>query len=143
MTYYFSIIDNKIISKGQCKLTNAINIEVTKEIFDNSDKYIYHNEQIVLDPDYEAKQAQAEAERVAKLTMTSLDFINFLEESGLTLEEITTWLDLPENLRVKTQLTYCQSVYCGVACALMPIKLGDIEITKEMVIEAFKAKYEE
>lgn len=95
-----------------------------------------------IDPDYEAKQAQAEAERIAKLTMTSLDFINFLEESGLTLEEISAWLDMPENLRVKTQLTYCQNVYCGVACALMPIILGNIEITEEMVIEAFKAKYE-
>ena len=95
-----------------------------------------------VDPDYDAKQAQAEAERIAKLTMTSLDFINFLEESGLTLEEITAWLDMPENLRVKTQLTYCQNVYCGVACALMPIKLGDVEITENMVIEAFKVKYE-
>ena len=96
-----------------------------------------------VDADYEAKIAQAEAERVAKLTMTSLDFINFLEASGLSLEEITAWLDMPENLRVKTQLTYCQNVYCGVACSLMPIQMNDVEITADMVIQAFKAKYGE
>ena len=76
MTYYFSIIDNKIISKGQCKLTNAINIEVTKEIFDNSDKYIYQNEQIVLDPDYDAKIiAERQAQFNKDFFNTSLGYI--------------------------------------------------------------------
>ena len=84
-----------------------------------------------------------ETERIDKLTMTSLDFINFLEASGLTLEEITAWLDKPENLRVKTQLQYCQNVFCGVACSLMPIEMGNITITKDMVITAFRQKHGE
>ena len=83
------------------------------------------------------KQVQ-EQERIAKLTMTPLDFINFLVQSGLTLEQINVYLE--SNLSVKMQLTYCSNVYCGVACQLMPVTIGDITITQEMVIEAFKLK---
>lgn len=91
----------------------------------------------------EEEKAQKEKERVANLTMTSLDFITFLETLGLTLEAITMWLELPENLRIKTQLTYCQNVYCGVVTQLLPITLGDITITEDLVVNAFKAKHGE
>lgn len=142
--YYFHIMNNEIIGKGQVKmLGDAINIEVSQDIYNESEKYIYQNGEVVLDPDYEAKAQAKEAERVAKLTMTSLDFITFLETLGLSLEAITAWLELPENLRIKTQLTYCQNVYCGVVTQLLPITLGDITITEDMVINAFKAKYGE
>ena len=56
---------------------------------------------------------EEEAERIAKLTMTPLDFINFLVSTGLTLEQINEYLET--HLDVKMQLTYCQYVYCGVA----------------------------
>ena len=85
----------------------------------------------------EAKELE-EIIRINNLTMTPLDFINFLKACGLTLEQIHTYLD--SNLEIKTQLTYCDSVYCGVAKALMPIKLGEITITAEMVEAAFIEK---
>lgn len=106
-------------------------------------KYIVENNQLVINPNYEHEQEAKEKERVANLTMTSLDFITFLETLGLTLEAITAWLELPENLRIKTQLTYCQNVYCGVVTQLLPITLGDITITEDLVVNAFKAKYGE
>lgn len=148
---YLYIEENKINGCGEVPAIDetTINYEITDEFYlefqENPDKYIWdiETQEPVIDADYEQKQAEKEAERVAKLTMTSLDFINFLEASGLTLEEITAWLDMPENLRVKTQLMYCQNVYCGVACSLMPIQMNDVEITTDMVIQAFKAKYGE
>ena len=82
---------------------------------------------------------EEEAERIAKLTMTPLDFINFLVSTGLTLEQINEYLET--HLDVKMQLTYCQYVYCGVACSLMPVSIGDKIITEDMVVEAFKKKY--
>jgi hypothetical protein len=85
----------------------------------------------------EEKQ-QEEAERVGELTMTALDFITFLRQCGLTLEQIRAYLNA--NIELDTQLTYCQNVYCKVARAIMPITLGDITITAEMVEEAFKRK---
>ena len=75
---------------------------------------------------------------VDKLRMTALDFIGVLQSFGLTLEQINTYLE--NNLSVKTQLTYCQNVYCGVAKALMPIEYEGITITAEMVEDAFKKK---
>ena len=142
--YYLHIKDDKIVGKGQVMmLGNAINIEVSQDVYNNSEKYIYQNGEVVLDPDYEAKAQAKEAKRIGNLTMTSLDFITFLETLGLSLEAITAWLELPENLRIKTQLTYCQNVYCGVVTQLLPITLGDITITEDMVVNAFKAKYGE
>ena len=82
--------------------------------------------------------AEREAERVGELTMTALDFITFLRQCGLTLEQIRAYLST--NIELDTQLTYCQNVFCKVARAVMPITLGDITITAEMVEQAFKRK---
>ena len=87
---------------------------------------------------YEQEQAEKEAERVNMLTMTALDFITFLQEAGLTLEQINAYLET--NLAVKMQLTYCQNVFCGVAKSFMPVTIGDLTITADMVEEAFKIK---
>lgn len=85
----------------------------------------------------EEKQEQ-EQERINMLTMTALDFINFLQQAGLTLEQINSYLEY--NLYVKMQLMYCQNVYCGVVKELMPITVGDITITSDMVEIAFRIK---
>lgn len=82
--------------------------------------------------------AEREAERVGELTMTALDFITFLRQCGLTLEQIRAYLST--NIELDTQLSYCQNVFCKVARAVMPITLGDITITAEMVEQAFKRK---
>lgn len=86
----------------------------------------------------EEQKAQEERERINKLTMTALDFIGFLQDAGLTLEQINAYLEA--NLSVKMQLTYCQNVYCGVAKSLMPITFEDITITADMVELAFRIK---
>jgi hypothetical protein len=82
--------------------------------------------------------AERETERVGELTMTALDFITFLRQCGLTLEQIRAYLSA--NIELDTQLTYCQNVYCKVARAIMPITLSDITITAKMVEQAFKRK---
>lgn len=56
----------------------------------------------------------------------------------MTSEQIKTYLDA--NIDLDMQLKYCQNVYCGVAKALMPITLGDITITADMVEKAFRIK---
>lgn len=81
-----------------------------------------------------------EEEYVAKLTMTALDFINFLRSCGIQLASIRKFLD--DNLELDTQLKYCQNVYCHVAESVMPIEVDGVTITAEMVRQAFinKAK---
>ena len=85
----------------------------------------------------EEKEAQ-EKKRVNNLTMTPLDFIKVLESLGLSLEEINNFLD--SHLEIKTQLQYCNLVYCGVVKNFTPITIGELTITPEMIEHAFKSK---
>lgn len=145
--YYIFIEDNKINGAGQCRQLNEgiINFEVTKDLFnafvENPDMYIWNGEDVVVDPDYEEKQKQIEQERINSLTMTALDFIGVLQSLGLTLIEINAYLEA--NLELKMQLTYCQNVYCGVVRQLMPLSVGDLTITDEIIVNAFRAKNRE
>ena len=113
-------------------------IEISEDIYNDSDMYIWQDGELVVNPNYEAEQAAKEEERVNKLTMTALDFINVLKSAGFTDEQIESYLS--SNLSVKHQLQFCQNVYCGVAKALMPITVGDITITADMVEIAFRLK---
>ena len=56
---YLYVRNGVITSKGNLKnLTDGvINVEVSDEIFKNSEKYIYQNGEIVLNPNYEIEQA--------------------------------------------------------------------------------------
>lgn len=80
--------------------------------------------------------AEMEQERINNLSMTPLDFIKVLQSLGLTLEQINAFLD--ENIEIKTQLTYCNSVYCGVVKQFLPITIGGIEITASMIEQIFQ-----
>lgn len=84
------------------------------------------------------EQAEQEKERVNNLTMTPLDFIKALAGLGLTLEEINNYLEA--HLDIKMQLTYCNSVYCGVVKSFLPIEIAGVELTEEMIEQAFKNK---
>lgn len=136
-------VDVCTLTEDEYGSTEVQNIEVSEEYYNNrmqygDNYYIYDNGEIILNPNYEQEQAQKEAERVGELTMTALDFITFLRQCGLTLEEIRGYLN--NNIELDTQLKYCQNVYCKVAKSVMPITVGEITITAEMVENAFKIK---
>lgn len=82
--YYFHIKDNQIIGKGQARLLNAENIEVSEDVYNEYEKYIYQDGEIILDPEFEAKEAQKERERIAKLTCTKRVFALMLQELGIS-----------------------------------------------------------
>lgn len=115
-------------------------VEVSEEIYNDYEpnKYVYLGGEVVLNPNWEEIQRQKEEERINNLTMTALDFINFLKNVGLTDQNIEDYLNA--NLAIKHQLQFCQNVYCGVAKALMPIQFSGITITAEMVEQAFRIK---
>lgn len=109
------------------------------EVVETQDEYVLDGEEYVLkDEVWEEEQAQKERERLNMLSMTALDFIKALQSFGLTLEQINAYLET--NLAVKMQLTYCQNVYCGIVKALMPVTVGDITITADMIETVFKVK---
>lgn len=90
---YLYIENNQITGKGTLRLLDegVLNIEVSEEIFENSDKYIYSNGEIILDPDYEQKQAEKERERLDALTLTPADVERALYKAkGMDFEDLKT-----------------------------------------------------
>ena len=113
-------------------------VETDTHIYALLDNEIMKNDKPIVNPNYASELKQAEQTRINNLTMTALDFINVLKSAGFTDEQIESYLS--SNLSVKHQLQFCQNVYCGVAKALMPITVGDITITADMVEIAFRLK---
>lgn len=144
MEYYLFIENGQINGGGQCLCLddNVINYPVSEEVYNKYMEddlfYSWNGSEIIENPNYEEVKRQKEEERVANLTMTALDFINFLKNVGLTDQNIEDYLNA--NLAIKHQLQFCQNVYCGVAKALMPIQFSGITITAEMVETAFRIK---
>lgn len=80
MTYYAFIENNQINGVGQCPILNEeiANFEITEEVYNNIDRYMWDGSDVVLDPDYDEKQAQKEAERIAQLHLTRGDVFRAL-----------------------------------------------------------------
>ena len=121
----------------------ALCVEITEEQYNSMlqygiNYYMWNGSEVVLNPNYEEEQAQKEQERINNLTMTPLDFIGVLQSLGLTLEQINAFLE--SNLNIKMQLTYCNSVYCGVVKSFLPITVDGVTVTPEMVESAFITK---
>lgn len=106
--FYLYIYNNEIIGKGQgrCIESNIKNIEVLEDIYLNSEKYIYKYNEIVLNPDYEAEQAQKERERLDGLSMKRGDvFEALILAKGLGKAEIRSMIENAE-LDATTKLLY-------------------------------------
>ena len=100
--------------------------------------YIYYVGKVDGVNTFEIKAIEPDPIDIDTLTMTALDFVNFLKQAGLTDLQIEYYLNA--NISVKHQLQFCQNVYCGVAKALMPITYEGVTITADMVEQAFKIK---
>ena len=99
-------------------------------------------ESIVFDETQEEadeRERQAEEDRVNRLTMTALDFLNVLYSFGLTRQQVRDYLDA--NPELDDQLKYCQNVWCGVVKQLCPLKVANVTITAAMIEQAFKEKH--
>lgn len=147
MINYFVQKDLKIIYKD----TNKQRLERTiKNVLPTEELEIQETERpLVLSNDgtcyifadteeYQQQQAQAEQERINKLTMTALDLINLIKSQGV--DDMTIYQYLQENIALNLQLTYCQNVYCGVVRQLLPLTVGGVTITDDLIVNAFKIK---
>ena len=106
MNYYIFVKEDLILGKGQCKnLTEGVlNLEVDFEIYNDIEKYIYKNGELVLNPNYEAEQAQKEAERIANLYLTGADVERGIYQViGMDFDDILTYITelKPEGIDIK------------------------------------------
>jgi hypothetical protein len=79
MAYYAHInTTNNTIGKGQCPCSgdNIVCLEITEEVYNNLDHYMYSSGDIVLNPNYEQERAQkAEEEFNRQFFNTSLGYV--------------------------------------------------------------------
>ena len=136
MTYYVFIQDDKIDGQGQCKrLDEGVqNIVVEEEIYNDIEKYIYQDGEIVLNPNYEAEQAQKEAERVSKLTCTKRVFALMLQELGITYTMLKQLIATNEQAQLEWDL--CVELERGNP--LLDIMASQLGITSEQLDGLFK-----
>lgn len=59
MAYYAFILDNKIYGTGEVPVLNddIANVEITEEVYNNIDHYIWDGSDVVLNPNYDEEQA--------------------------------------------------------------------------------------
>ena len=106
MTYYVFIENGQIEGVGQCRqLTEGVqNIEVTEEIFNDIEKYIYSEGEIIPNPNYDAEQAMKESERIANLYLTGADVERGIYKAkGMDFDDILAFVmaSSPEGLDIK------------------------------------------
>nr|DAP28633.1 MAG TPA: hypothetical protein [Caudoviricetes sp.] len=98
-------------------------------------EYIYYDNEFLTKEEIALK----EQDKINRLTMTALDFVNYIKKAGVSDEVILQYLQA--NPSIQLQLTLCQNVYCGVVRQLCPLKITDtLTLTDEMVVAFFKKK---
>jgi len=113
MPYYAFIQNNKINGKGQCPcITDGVtSFEISEEIYNNIEDYIWMDSEVVLDPSYEEKQAQKERERINMLSLTKREvFLALYKDKGITPEQIKAQITSPEAL---IEFEYANDYYRG------------------------------
>ena len=137
MAYYIFIENEKIEGKGQCKqLTEGVlNIEVEQEIYNDIEKYIYQDGEIILNPNYEAEQELKERERINNLTCTKRVFALMLQEVGV--DYITVLKPLIES-NPQAQLEWDLCVELQRGNPLLDIMASQLSITSEHLDLIFK-----
>lgn len=115
-----------------------IDKKLAEDIQANPDLYKIVEGEIIKKSNDDIKQEQQDIINI--LHMTKLDFVNLLENLGISCEIFEKLLD--SNREFKKEFTYCANVYCGAIRKHLPITLGNINITDDIIVKAFKAKCE-
>ena len=91
MKYYIFIQNEKIIGKGQVRCLNddTTSIEVNEDVYNNIEHYTYASGEIIINPNYEAEQAQKERERLNMLSLTAADVERAIYKAkGMDFEDV-------------------------------------------------------
>ena len=134
--FYFHIKDNQIIGKGECKCLSLISVEVSEDVYNDYEqyKYIYQNDKIVLNPDYDEIIKQQEKERIQALTCTKRVFALALQEIGVTYSALKELIASNE----QAQLEWDLSERLLRSNPLIDTMASELGVTSEQIDEIFK-----
>ena len=104
--YYAFIEDEKIIGIGECPTLNEEiqNIEITEEVYNNIDHYIWDGAEIILNPNYDEEQAEKERQRIGQLQITKRVFALALQQLGITYSQLKTLIATNEQAQLEWDL---------------------------------------
>ena len=119
MKYYFIIKDNQIVDCANLPIVDeeALNIEVTEEQFNlykekGNNYFKFEDNEIILNPDYEAEELTKERTRLDMLNLTKADVLLALyEDKGITPDDIKEMLK--DNVPALIKFDYASSYYRG------------------------------
>ena len=133
---YIQIYGNRIVACGDYPFegyTKEVDVDYNDYI-NNEGKYILSGWDVILNPSYEKEQELKEKERIARLSMTKLDFANCLEKVGVTYEQLKELL--ASNREAQRQWELCERVYRFNP--LLEELAGVFNITPEQLDTMFK-----
>lgn len=106
MTYYATIIDNKITGKSECPCSGdgIISVEITEEVYNSLDHYMWDGEAVVINPNYDEEQAQKERERIGNLQVTKRVFMLGLQQLGITYTQLKELIATNEQAQMEWDL---------------------------------------
>lgn len=98
--YYAFIQDNLIIGIGQCPCVSEglICLEISEEQYNliqekGNNYYLYEDEQLILNPNYEEEIVQKERERIGELELTATDVERAIYEAkGMDFEDLVQFV---------------------------------------------------
>lgn len=136
MSNFVFIKDKKINGKGQVKCLNddIQNIVVSDEIYNDLERYIYQDGEVILNPNYEQEQEQKEKERIGNLTCTKRVFALMLQEMGIAYTQLKELIATNE----QAQLEWDLCVELERKNPLLDIMAGQLGITPEQLDGLFK-----
>lgn len=110
---YIQITNNELTAWGAYPFD-----DFTKEIpeidyndfIQNREKYIFQDENIVLNPNWETEQQTKEKERIARLSCTKRDFVLLLQEQGISYKNTLKPL-IETNEQASVEWELCERLY--------------------------------
>lgn len=138
--YLIFIQNNKIMGSGQCECLNEEikNIEVSEELYnsfnENPELYIWDGEKVIVDPDYEEKQAQKERERIGNLQVTKRVFALALQQLGISYSQLKELIASNE----QAQLEWDLCVELQRKNPLLDVMAAQLGVTSETLDMIFK-----
>lgn len=89
--YYATIHNDKIDGKGQSLVSGEgyFSVEISEEIYNDIERYIWNGSEIVINPNYEEEQAEKERQRLNQLSLTKREvFLALFHDKGITPEQL-------------------------------------------------------
>ena len=113
-TYYILVRNGNIIGAQTLPVVDkdVKMLEVSKLIFDEYEKYIYLNGELLRNPEYEKNEAKKEAERIARLSLTKRELFLALYDYNKTTPETVRTL-LADNPKGLIEFDYAERYYRG------------------------------